>query len=49
MSTHRWWAHMPGMVYAINIYADSEREAREKFRKFLKVDRLPNGSAVWRG
>lgn len=45
----RWFAHAPGMVYAVNVYARNEREAREAFRKFLNVARLPNGSAVWEG
>lgn len=45
---HRFWAHQPGMVYAVNIYADNEREARRKLREFLGVRRLRPGSAVWR-
>ena len=45
----RWYAHAPGMVYAVNVYAKDEREAREKLRAFLGVKRLPPGSAVWKG
>jgi hypothetical protein len=45
----RWFAHSPGMVYAVNVYADNAAGARAAFRKFLNVDRLPKGSAVWEG
>jgi hypothetical protein len=45
----RWYAHAPGMVYAVNVYAKDDREAREKLRDFLGVKRLPAGSSVWKG
>jgi len=44
-----YYAHAPGMVYAISVWAKSEREARAEFRRFLGRKRLPAGSAVWRG
>jgi hypothetical protein len=47
VNARRWYAHAPFMVYAVNVYAATEREARAKFRAFLGVHRLPAGSAVW--
>lgn len=43
----RYFAHAPGMVYAVNVYAESGSEARALLREFLGVNRLPPGSAVW--
>lgn len=47
MTARRWFAHAPGMVYAVNVYADDEAGARAKLREFLGVRRLPAGCAVW--
>lgn len=45
----RWFAHAPGMVYAVNVYADDAAGAKQKLREFLGVKRLPAGSCVWEG
>ena len=39
----------PGDVYALEFYGHNEREAREAARNWLGVNRLPNGTEVWRG
>jgi hypothetical protein len=46
-AVRRFWFHCPGMVYAGNVYARNEREARAAARESLGVSRLPAGSAVW--
>lgn len=45
----RWFAHAPGMVYAVNVYAANAKEARAALRGFLGVSRLPAGASVWQG
>lgn len=42
-----WYAHAPGMVYAINVTARNEAEARAKLRAFLGCNKLPPGCAAW--
>lgn len=42
-----WYGHVPGMVYAVSLYADNESDARAALRRFLGVTRLPAGAAVW--
>lgn len=39
----------PGAVYAGSFYGITEREARAAARRWLGVDRLPRGTAVWEG
>jgi len=48
-TTKRFFFHVPGWVYAGNVYGSSEREAREAARKSLGVSRLPRGTAFWEG
>lgn len=43
----RWHFHWPGMVYAGNVYGDSEAQARATVRKLYGLTRLPNGAAFW--
>ena len=40
-----------GNAYALSIYPneDTEQSAREELRNFLGVNRLPNGTEIWRG
>lgn len=45
----RYFIHFPGDVYAGNFYGNTAREARAAARKWLGVDRLPRGTAVWEG
>lgn len=44
----KFWIHWPGVFYAGNFYGRTEAEARAAARKWLGVDRLPRGTAVWR-
>jgi hypothetical protein len=43
----RYWFQCPGMVYAGNVYGNSESEARAAARKSLGVNRLPRGTSFW--
>lgn len=45
----RYCIHCPGWVYAGDFYGRNEAEARAAARKSLGVDRLPPGTAVWKG
>ena len=45
-----WAVHIPGHVYANNVYLDkpgTAEDARAWTRDWLGVKRLPNGTAVW--
>lgn len=43
-----WMFLIPGHVYASDVYASSEAEARAWYRKRYGYLRLPNGTQVWR-
>jgi len=43
----RWFFHWPGMVYAGNVYGDTEKDARANLRQLASLTRLPNGTALW--
>ena len=43
-----WMLWIPGRVYASDVYADSEAEARRWYRERYGYSRLPNGTQVWR-
>ena len=47
-----YFLHWPGMVYAINVYGNSKRDAitrfkKEGFKKENYIKRMPNGYAIW--
>ena len=39
--------HWPGMIYAANVDAHNEREARAIVRSWYGFKRLPNQTAFW--
>lgn len=45
----RYFVHVPGWAYALNVFARNEREARAIVRDWLWVERLPARTAVWVG
>ncbi len=38
---------IPGRVYASDVYAESEAEARRQYRERYGYGRLPKGTQVW--
>ena len=42
-----FYFRLPGDFYPGDVYAKSEKEAREKLRELLGVKRLPKGTEVW--
>lgn len=46
----KYFFHNPSWgLYAMEFYGNNESEARANARAWLKVDRLPNNTSVWRG
>jgi len=47
----KWFVHIVGDAYAMNIYPteDTYKSAREFVLEWLGVDRLPNGTEIWKG
>jgi hypothetical protein len=43
-----WYVREPGAFYPFNVYAASEKEAREKARAFLGRARLARGTEVYK-
>lgn len=43
-----WMVCVPGCIYASDVYASSEAEARAWYRNRYGYLRLPNGTQVWR-
>ena len=42
-----YYVHIPGLIYAANIYAYSEQEARKVVLECLGVSQLPYGTIAW--
>ena len=42
-----FYFRLPGEFYPHDVYARSEKEAREKIRELLDLRRLPRGTEVW--
>lgn len=41
-------AHISGNFYSVDIgYCNSEKEAKERLRNILDVDRLPRNTEIW--
>lgn len=38
---------IPNEVYASDMYANSKKEAIEKYKKQWKLDRMPRGYGIW--
>ena len=43
----KYFLHWPSMVYAINVYGNSKRDAINRFKKQDHINRMPNGYAIW--
>lgn len=43
-----FYIHVPGWVYAMDVYGINEQDARKKFREQQGFSRLPKGTAVWK-
>jgi len=48
MKTIHFMCHVPGEVYAVDVYALSEKDAREQVRERFGLRRLPAGTAFWK-
>lgn len=42
-----YYVHIPGLIYAANVYAYSEQEARKVALECLGVSHLPQDTVVW--
>ena len=43
----KYYFHVPGAVYAYDIWAENMKDCRKRIREFFGVSRLPNNLPIW--
>mgnify|MGYP003420858084 FL=1 len=43
----KFYFHVPGAMYAYDIWAKNMRDCRQRIREFYGITRLPNNLPIW--